>query len=119
VLSIIGSGSAVCGIVMAVATPDWPAWVMLPLAALYGATAIGWNGVQLSELARRAPAGSAGAVTGASGFVTFGGVVLGPLVYAALSGLTGSYRTGFLVSAVVSGIAAGALLRRNLKSRAR
>ena len=42
---------------------------------LFGVTAIGWNGVQLSEVARLAPAGSAGKVTGATGFVTFAGVV--------------------------------------------
>ena len=84
---------------MAFAAPAWPVWLVLPLAALYGATAIGWNGVQLAELARRAPAGQAGAVTGASGFVTFGGVVGGPLLFAGLAGLTGGYRTSFLVCA--------------------
>ena len=42
-------------------------------------SAIGWNGVQLSELARRAPPGAAGIVTGASGFITFGGVMVGPI----------------------------------------
>ena len=37
------------------------------IIAVFGMTAIGWNGVQLSEVARHAPAGQAGAVTGASG----------------------------------------------------
>jgi hypothetical protein len=112
VLAVIGTIATVCGVAMAFATPGWPGWVVLPLAALYGASAIGWNGVQLSELARRAPPGTAGAVTGASGFVTFGGVVVGPLVFAGLAGITDSYRTGFLAAAAVSGIAAGALARR-------
>ena len=35
--------------------------VLLTVAALFGATAIGWNGVQLAEVARHAPAGEAGA----------------------------------------------------------
>jgi hypothetical protein len=112
VLAVIGVIATLCGIAMASATPGCPVWVMLPLAALYGASAIGWNGVQLSELARRAPPGTAGAVTGASGFITFGGVVAGPLAFAGLAGLTDSYRTGFLVAAAVSGVAAAALLRR-------
>ena len=51
-------------------------------------------------------------MTGASGFVTFGGVVAGPLVFAGLAGLTGSYRTGFLVCAAVSAVAAAALFAR-------
>jgi MFS family permease len=111
ILAAIGMLACVCGGVMAMATPAWPPWLVLPVAAAYGATAIGWNGVQLSELARRAPPGTAAAVTGASGFLTFGGVVVGPLLFAALAGATGGYRVGFLVSAAISGVAAAVLLR--------
>lgn len=114
-LALIGALAAGSGIAMAFAAPVWPVWLVLPLAALYGATAIGWNGVQLAELARRSPAGQAGAVTGASGFVTFGGVVGGPLLFAGLAGLTGGYRTSFLVCAAVSGVAAVVLLRRQAR----
>jgi len=108
-LSVIGVAAGACGIAMAFASPAWPAWVVLPIAALFGATAIGWNGVQLSELARRAPPGHAGAVTGAAGFVTFSGVVVGPPLFAALTALTHGYKTGFLVMAAVSLTAASAL----------
>lgn len=118
VLALIGVLACACGVMLAFATPGWPAFVILPLAAAYGATAIGWNGVQLSELARRAPPGMAAAVTGASGFVTFGGVVLGPMVFAALAAATGGYRSGFLVCAAVSGAAALVLLRRPPRLRA-
>ena len=117
-LALIGGIAAASGILLASAGPAWPAWLLLPLTAVYGASAIGWNGVQLAELARRAPAGTAGAVTGASGFVTFGGVVAGPLAFAGLAGLTGSYRTGFAACVVVSTIAAVALLGRSRRSRA-
>jgi MFS family permease len=109
VLTLIGILAGVCSIAMAFATPGWPAWIVLPVAALFGATAVGWNGVQLSELARLAPAGSAGAVTGASGFVTFAGVVVGPPLFAALAALTDGYRTGFLVLAAASLVAATTL----------
>ncbi|MEO8751786.1 MAG: MFS transporter [Casimicrobiaceae bacterium] len=112
VLAIIGMLAALCGVALAFAAPEWPTWVMLLLAALYGATAIGWNGVQLAELARRAPAGTAGAVTGASGFISFGGVFVGPLLFAALTGVSDSYRAGFLVCAAVSAIAGATLLHR-------
>lgn len=111
ILAAIGVLACLCGIGFALAGPRWPAWALMPLAAAYGATAIGWNGVQLSELARRAPPGTAGAVTGASGFLTFGGVVVGPLLFAALAGLTGGYWVGFLVSAAISGLAAAVLIR--------
>ena len=108
-LSLIGLIAGACGIAMAFASPAWPAWIVMPLAALFGATAIGWNGVQLSELARRAPSGQAGAVTGAAGFVTFAGVVIGPPLFAALSALTHGYQAGFLVMAAVSFTAASTL----------
>jgi MFS family permease len=108
-LSVIGLAAGLCGVAMAFATPAWPAWIVLPVAALFGGTAIGWNGVQLSELARRAPPGHAGAVTGAAGFITFSGVVIGPPLFAALTALTNGYRAGFLVMAAVSLAAAAAL----------
>ena len=73
----------------------WPIAAILVLCALFGATAIGWNGVQLAEVARNAPADKVGAITGAAGFITFGGVVLGPPIFALISALTGGYRLGF------------------------
>lgn len=112
VLVLIGLAAGACGVAMALATPAWPPVALLAFAALFGATAIGWNGVQLSEVARLAPPGAAGKVTGATGFVTFAGVVIGPPSFALLSALTGSYRIGFATFAAFSTIAALALLRR-------
>ena len=113
VLVTIGLVSALCGIAFACAQPSWPAWVLLPLATVYGFTAIGWNGVQISEVARRAPAGAAAAATGGSGFITFTGVMLGPMVFGALAAITGGYRASFLLCAATSALAAMFLLRRN------
>ena len=64
---------------------------------MFGGTAIGWNGVQLAEVARNAPADEVGAITGAAGFITFGGVVVRTADVRAVSALTGGYRTGFAV----------------------
>jgi MFS family permease len=111
VLMLIGWLAGLCGIGMSLAAPGWGTGAVVPLALLFGATAIGWNGVQLSEVARLAPSGSAGKVTGASGFVTFAGVVVGPPSFALLSALTGSYRVGFATFAALSIGAALALLR--------
>jgi MFS family permease len=112
VLSLIGLIAGACSLAMAFSTEAWPAGVVLTLAAIFGGTAIGWNGVQLSELARLAPPGSAGAVTGASGFITFAGVVTGPPLFAAMAAITASYRTGYIVFAVVSFVAAAMLYLR-------
>jgi MFS family permease len=109
VLTLIGLIAGACGLALACAMPGWPIVAVLTLAAVFGGTAIGWNGVQLSELARRAPPGHAGSVTGAAGFITFSGVVVGPPIFAALSAWTQGYRTGYLVMAAVSFTAATAL----------
>ena len=85
-------------------TRDWPPALVLAPCALFGATAIGWNGVQLAELARHAPKGAAGAITGASGFITFVGVVVGPPLFALLATLTGGYRAGFVACGLASGL---------------
>jgi MFS family permease len=111
VLGIIGLLACACGALTALADASWPAGVLIVVAAVFGMTAIGWNGVQLSEVARHAPPGAAAAVTGAAGFVGFSGVVLGPPLFALLATGTGSYRAGFAAFAALSGIAGLALLR--------
>ena len=105
-LALIGALAGACGIVLAIAQPSWPAAACLGVAAVFGATAIGWNGVQLAEVARLAPRGAAGAVTGAASFVTFSGVVVGPPVFALIASASGSYRISFAVFAAVSGVGA-------------
>jgi MFS family permease len=110
VLGVIGVIAAACGIVITMATPAWPTVAVAIVALIFGATAIGWNGVQLAEVARHAPKGAAGTVTGASGFITFSGVVAGPPIFALLAAWTGSYRVGFGVFAAMSGISGLALL---------
>ena len=111
VLGAIGIIAALCCAVTAAAAPSWPAVALLAIVALFGATAIGWNGVQLAEVARQAPAGAAGAITGAVGFVTFSGVVAGPPLFALLASTLGSYRVGFGVFAALSCAGGLALLR--------
>ena len=114
VLATLGIVSAACGLAFAFARPSWPTYVILPLATVYGFTAIGWNGVQISEVARRAPAGAAAHATGGSGFITFSGVMLGPMVFGALAALSGGFRLSFAFCAAMSALAA-AMLLRNLR----
>ncbi len=112
VLALIGAIACASGVALAASGPGWPAVLLLAITVVYGASAIGWNGVQVSEVARRAPPGAAGSMVGASGFLTFSGVMLGPVVFAAIVGATGSYRVGFLACAAASGLAALVLARR-------
>ena len=108
VLMIVGVLAAICAVALAFAQPDWPVALVAIVAIGFGSTAIGWNGVQLAEIARHAPLGKAGAVTGASAFITFFGVVVGPPVFAAIAGTAGGYPAAFILLAVLA--AAGAAL---------
>ena len=120
VLGTIGLVSAACAVLMALAPPAWPANAIFRVVALFGGTAIGWNGVQLAEVARHSPEGEAGAVTGATGVVTFSGVVAGPPLFGALAALTGSTQSGFVALAALSAAAAIAFAiipRRALTSK--
>ncbi len=84
-LGFIGLATAACAFAAASFNATWPHAALLAVAAFFGATAIGWNGVQLSQVARHAPPGQAGSITGASGFITFAGVVSGPPLFALLA----------------------------------
>ncbi|MBL0290828.1 MAG: MFS transporter [Betaproteobacteria bacterium] len=103
-LGLLGILSCLCAVATAAFDARWSPGVLLALCATFGATAIGWNGVQLAELARHAPRGQEGAITGASGFLTLSGVVVGPPTFALLASLTGSYRVGFTVFGIASGL---------------
>jgi hypothetical protein len=65
---------------------------------LYGATAVGWNGVFLAEVARLAPDGRVAYLTGGTQFFTFAGVLIGPPLFGAIASATGTYGAGFVVT---------------------
>jgi MFS family permease len=89
ILGALGVAMAGCSLVTALFTPAWPAAAMFLVAAAFGATAIGWNGVHLAEVARVAPEGKAGVVTGGAAFFTFGGIMLIPPLFGVLQDQAG------------------------------
>jgi MFS family permease len=106
VLAMLGLTIAVCGAAAALFTVDWPLPAVLAVCVLYGATAVGWNGVFLAEVARLAPEGRVAIVTGGTQFFTFAGVLVGPPVFGAIAAASGSYGTAFVLVAVLP-LAAG------------
>jgi MFS family permease len=100
-LQALGVSMAIACALAAAFTPRWPALAVYSVCGLLGATAIGWNGVFLSEVARRAPRGHAGAATGGSLFVTFVGVVVWPPAFGLLQRATGSYGLCFAAACAV------------------
>ena len=90
----------------------WSALGIGLVTAVLSATAMSWHGILLSEAARLAPAGRAGAVTG--GVLSFGqmGAFLCPSVFSLLLRLTGSYAAGWAVCAIPAVLVGMDLLRR-------
>src|SRR6478609_9286108 len=77
-LALLAGVMAASSVATALLQPGLPAVVVIAVLVVFGASAIGWNGVYLAEVARQAPAGMAGAATGGTLAITFLGVVLGP-----------------------------------------
>ena len=73
----------------------WPLPLITLVCMLFGATAIGWNGIYLAEVARLAPAGTAGQLTGGTLFFTYLGVVAGPPAFAWVASAKGSLASGY------------------------
>jgi MFS family permease len=98
-LAFTMSGTAgACAFFSPETSPFW----LYGVLGLFGATAIGWNGVYLSEVARQAPTGMASMATGGTLAVTFLGVVFGSPIIGWLSNASGSYRSGFLALSVLA-----------------
>ncbi len=108
-LGMLGLGMGASCVAALAVSPEWPRWLLFAYAAVFGATALGWNGVWLAELARQAPPGKVGEATGGSLFFTFLGVLLTPLVFNAVLALAGSYAIAYAAMGVPS-LAVGARL---------
>jgi MFS family permease len=103
---------AVAAVATAFLSPNLPLPVLMLVLGVFGASAIGWNGVYLAEVARQAPAGMASVATGGTLAVTFLGVVIGPAAFGALSGAVDSYRLGYAALAVPALLCGGLLWRQ-------
>jgi len=112
VLAALGLVMALCGLAVASFTAAWSAAAVLTVCVLYGATAVGWNGVFLAEVARLAPEGRVAFLTGGTQFFTFAGVLVGPPLFGAIVSQTGSYGAGFVATAVLPLLAVVVMLAR-------
>jgi len=100
-LSGLGMVMGLCGAAVALFTPATPAAAIVAVCVLYGASAVGWNGIYLAEVARLAPEGKVGLVTGGAMLFTFSGALTGPPVFGAVIALSGSYALGFALFALL------------------
>jgi fucose permease len=91
---------ALCGLVAAAVAPGSAPAVVIALLAVYGATAIGWNGIFLATIARVVPIGEAAQATSGSLFFTYFGVVIGPPLFGVIASWRGGLGAAFAVLAL-------------------
>jgi MFS family permease len=113
-LMVVGAVMVAAALITGALGPSWPPAVIFAVLAAFGASAIGWNGVYLAQVARATPVKQVSRVTGLSLFVTYGGVLVGPPAFAAAQHLTGSWTATYALSALpaAAGIALLARARR-------
>jgi MFS family permease len=111
-LGWLGVSMSVAALLTAAIAPQWPTVAVLAVSLVFGATAVGWNGVFLAEVAHMVPAREAGAATGASLAMTYAGVVIVPLLFWAILLASDSYAAGYCVSAALTLWRSAALFKR-------
>jgi MFS family permease len=115
-LGLLGIGMTAGALSAAGFSPQWPYAAILIVSAMFGAAAIGWNGVYLAEVARVATPEHAGMATGGSLFFTFCGILLGLPAFSLIIDTTGSYALGFSITAMTT-LACGLVLMVSRASR--
>ena len=110
---MLGLGMGLVGCTFALMSPDWSSWAIIATAIAFGLTGMSFQGVLLSEIARRAPEGSVGDVTGVVVVFAYAGMVIFPGVVGAIVGVTSSYAAGFVFSAVATMPISILLLRKS------
>ena len=109
VLIFIGLTNTIGSVIASQLSADWPHLAVLVFFFFFGIVAVGWNGVFASEAARISPPGRIGHATGGVLFVTFAGVLAGPVVFSTVFALTGTYSATFAATGVL-GLVGAALV---------
>jgi nitrate/nitrite transporter NarK len=109
-LGLLGVMMALSGMGVAGFSADWPLSAVILVSALFGASAVGWNGVYLAEVARLAPPGRVGAITGGTQFFTFIGALAAPPLFGFAVGFAGNYGKAYLVFCLLPAFAGLRLL---------
>ena len=101
-LALASVASALATIAFGFVTPEWPVWALLLLAAVGGIAVSGWNGVQIAEVARRAPPGFVGETAAGAVILVYVSNMGGPISFAAFVALTGRFDYAFMISGALT-----------------
>jgi len=100
-LGVLGMAMAAGSLSTAFFSTEWPYLAMLIVCALFGATAVGWNGVYLAEVARWQNPNTRNGDRRVA-LLTFGGILLGLPAFSLLVEKAGSYPFAFVIVALTT-----------------
>ena len=109
----------VCCGAMALMTAQWPRALTALLFMAFGASAIGWNGLFLAEVARLSPPGKVSVATSGAMVWNFAGILMGPAMFALIYRLNGSYAATFGLLSLFAIAGFAALLLASASARRR
>ena len=100
-LKMLAAITTVCCIAIAFLTPAWPKSLLAVFLVVFGSAAVGWNGLFMAEVARWSPRGMVSVATSAAMTWNFGGILVGPALFALVFEATGRYTVSFGLVAIV------------------
>lgn len=106
-LAAVGLVTAVMCLVTVFLSPGWPRTGLYLMLVCLGASAVGWTGMFIAEVARVAPKGQVGVATSGAIAFNFLGILCGPALFALAYQGIGSYAQtfGLLVFVALAGVA--------------
>lgn len=111
VLAALGFLMGACCLAGGLFSDAWPSWAVTAIAAIWGASAVAWNGVFLAEIARLSPPGKVAGMTSCVQAIFFTGSLVGTPVFGALADGVGSFAPCYLALALLPTACGAALLR--------
>ena len=111
VIAYLAAVMAVAAAGMGWLKPEISDAIIILIAILYCISAVSWHGLLLAEIARLAPEGQDGPVTGASLACAGAGMMTYPVLYALLVEATGNWSLGFFIAALPAAVMAVKLYR--------
>jgi len=106
-LAAVGCVTAVMCLATVFLSPGWPRTGLYVMLVCLGASAVGWTGMFIAEVARVAPKGQVGLATSGAIAFNFLGILCGPALFALAYKGIGSYAHtfGLLVFVALAGVA--------------
>lgn len=106
VIAYLAAVMVVAAVGMGLVRREWSDLAIAAVAILYCISALSWHGLMMAEIARLAPAGRVGPVTGAALACAGAGMMSYPMLYALLLEATGDPTLGFFIAALPAAIMA-------------